>query len=538
MNKKALLTIALGSFALILAGCTSGKADETNANKTLNVTLGGNPATADPALSGDRFSSAMIGQTYEGLYTYDKKGDVVPGVATKVVKPTNNGTVYTYTLKKDAKWANGEEVTAQDFVTSFEHEVDPTSKSQIASDFKYFKNYQAVQDGKVKPSALGVKALGEKKLQITLSKPQPWLNDILASKGYPINTKAFKKYGSKYGTSSAKTVSNGPYKLAKWDGTSDDWEYQKNTHYWDAKNVKINKVAVQVVKEPGTAQSLFTSGKVQETAIQGTYVKNNEKSKNLKTTLNGSMRFLEFNDKKTVTHNTKVRQAFSYLVNREQVTKNVLQDGSAPATSLIPKGDAKDPETGEDFTKEVGNLLSYNPAKATKLWNQAKKELGKDKISLQILSADTEDEKHVAQYLQQQAEKYLPGVSVTIQSIPLAQQIAKGAKGDYDIDLDGWATNWYDPLDFLQMADGSNPVNFTKWDDKTYQNMIKKINDTENYTTAERWDLMKKADVYVTEKAGLVPLYQQAKAYLVSDKVGGLSYTMVTEANYKYAYWK
>lgn len=205
---------------------------------------------------------------------------------------------------------------------------------------------------------------------------------------------------------------------------------------------------------------------------------------------------------------------------------------------MIPKGDAKDPETGEDFTKEVGNLLSYNPAKATKLWNQAKKELGKDKISLQILSADTEDEKHVAQYLQQQAEKYLPGVSVTIQSIPLAQQIAKGAKGDYDIDLDGWATNWYDPLDFLQMADGSNPVNFTKWDDKTYQNMIKKINDTENYTTAERWDLMKKADVYVTEKAGLVPLYQQAKAYLVSDKVGGLSYTMVTEANYKYAYWK
>ncbi len=164
--------------------------------------------------------------------------------------------------------------------------------------------------------------------------------------------------------------------------------------------------------------------------------------------------------------------------------------------------------------------------------------MGKDKISLQILSADTEDEKHVAQYLQQQAEKYLPGVSVTIQSIPLAQQIAKGAKGDYDIDLDGWATNWYDPLDFLQMADGSNPVNFTKWDDKTYQNMIKKINDTENYTTAERWDLMKKADVYVTEKAGLVPLYQQAKAYLVSDKVGGLSYTMVTEANYKYAYWK
>ena len=218
--------------------------------------------------------------------------------------------------------------------------------------------------------------------------------------------------------------------------------------------------------------------------------------------------------------------------------EGVLQDGSAPATSLIPKGDAKDPQTGEDFTKEVGNLLSYNPKKATVLWNKAKKQLGKKTVNLQILSADTDDEKHVAQYLQQQAEKYMPGLHVTVQSLPLAQQIAKGAKMDYDIDLDGWSTNWYDPLDFLQMADGSNPVNFTKWDDKTYQNMIKEINDTSNHTTQQRWDLMKKADTYVTENAGLVPLYQQAKAYLVSDKVGGMDYSMITEAQYKYAYWK
>ncbi|MFC6275180.1 ABC transporter substrate-binding protein [Levilactobacillus tangyuanensis] len=535
---KKFIGLGFGLLAVAaLAGCGSTTA-KSNADKDLNVTIVGNPATANPAISGDSNSSSMISQTAEGLYTLDKNGKVAAGVATKVVKPTKNGTVYTFKIKKNAKWQNGDPVTAQDFVTSFDWQVNPKSKSQVANKLKFVKNYDDVQAGKQPVSALGVKALNKSTLQITLSKPQPWLGDILATAAYPMKTDLFEKYGSKYGTSADKTMSEGAYKLVGWSGSSDNWSYVKNDKYWNAKNVKIKKVNVQVVKDPGTSSSLFKSGKVQETVLSGQYIKQNADNPELKKTLGSSMRFLEFNDKKTVTHNTKVRQAFSYVVNRQALTKNVLQDGSSAAKSLIPYGDGNDPTTGKDFSKDVGNLLSYNPKKATTLWNQAKKELGIKKANLELLTADTDEQKHVAQYLQQQAQKYMPGLTITIKSMPLAQQIAKGASGNYDIDLDGWTTDWRDPSDFLQMADGKSSVNFTKWDNAHFSNLMKQIDDTSKYTTQQRWDLLKEADTYVTKQAGLVPLYQQAKAHLVSKSVGGLKYTMMSDAQYKYAYWK
>ncbi|MGY5340263.1 peptide ABC transporter substrate-binding protein [Levilactobacillus spicheri] len=534
---KKLIGCGLGLLVLAsLAGCGTSQAKSTD--QALNVTLVGNPATANPAIMGDVNSSSLVSQVEEGLYTLNSKGKVVAGVAEKVVKPTHSGTVYTFKIKQNAKWQNGDPVTAQDFVTSFQWQVNPKSKSQVANKMKYLKNYDAVQSGKKSPSALGVKAVNQKTLQLTLSKPQPWLPDILATFGYPIKTDLFKKYGSSYGTSASKMSAEGAYKLVGWSGNSDSWHYVKNPHYWNAKNVKIKQVNVQVVKDSGTAANLFKSGKVQETFLSGQYVKQNANNAELTTTLNSSMRFLEFNDQRKVTHNTKVRQAFSYIVNRKQVTENVLQDGSKPAKSLIPYGDGDDPTTGKDFSEDVGNLLSYNPQKATKLWNQAKKELGIKKVELGLLTADTDEQKHVAQYLQQQAQKYLPGLTLTIKSLPLAQQINKGAEMDYDIDLDGWQTDWRDPADFLQMADGTSSVNFTKWQNAHYTALMKEIDDTSHHTTQQRWDLMKTADTYVTQQAGLVPLYQQAKAHLVSKEIGSLTYSMTSDAQYKYAYWK
>ncbi|KID43786.1 peptide ABC transporter substrate-binding protein [Levilactobacillus brevis] len=536
MNK--VMGLGVGLLAVMaLAGC--GAQAKSTTDKALNVTMTGNPATANPAISGDTNSSSMISQTSEGLYTLNSHGKVIAGVAEKVVKPTKNGTVYTFKLKKNAKWQNGDAVTAQDFVTSMDWQVNPQSKSQVANKLKYVKNYSAIQAGKKAASTLGVKALNQRTLQITLTQPQPWLPDILATAVYPIKTSLFKQVGgSKYGTSAAKTMSEGAYKLVGWNGAADSWSYVKNPHYWNAKNVKIKRVNVQVVKDAGTSSNLFKSGKVQETVLTGQYIKQNANNPEMTTTLNSSMRFLEFNDKRTITHNTKVRQAFSYVVNRQALTENVLQDGSKAATSLIPSGDGTNPKTGKDFTKEVGNLVSYNPQKATKLWQQAKQELGIKKASLELLTADTDEQKHAAQYLQQQTQKYLPGLTITIKSMPLAQQIAKGAAGNFDIDLDGWTTDWRDPADFLQMADGTSSVNFTKWQNAHFTNLMKKVDDTATYTTAQRWNLMKQADTYVTKQAGLVPLYQQAKAHLVSKTVGGLTYTMTTDAQYKYAYWK
>ncbi|MTV81775.1 peptide ABC transporter substrate-binding protein [Secundilactobacillus folii] len=533
--RRRLLVTSLGVVlaGLALAGCSSSKASSTD--KTLNVTLPSEPATADPNKATDTNSGSLIYQTMQGLYTYSKDNKVVPGVATKVVAPTNNGKTYTFNLRHNAKWANGDPVTAQDFVYSFQRQVDPKTKAQYANIFDSLVNYDKIQAGKMSPDKLGVKALGKYKLQVNLSKTVPYFNSLLADKYMPLDQKFVEKYGQQYGTSAEKTMTNGPYKLVGWTGSNSTWSYDKNPHYWNAKAVKINKVDVTVTKDQNTAADLFKSNKVQETTITGQYVRANANNKDLQTHLTGRLQYLYFNNKKSATNSENLRQAVSYVVDRGTLTKQVLQDGSKPAMSMVPKGDQKDPSNGKDMATETGNLLPYDLAKAKDYWNKYLKETGKSSATLNLLTDDTDEDKHVGTYIQSNMQKYFKGAKVTVTSIPHAQHVARDFAGNFEINLTGWSTNWPDASDFLSLAAKGNTVNFTGWNDNQFNKLL---NDANAKSGQARYDGLVAANKRLMAVKGLVPLYQPSEAKLVSDKVGGLSYSLLNEAQYQYAYWK
>lgn len=534
MKKQFLAMGAILFSGILFAGCSSSSA--SSSPETMNVTLAGNPATADPNKGGDTNSGSLFAQTDEGLYKLDKNQKVVAGVATKIVKPTTNGKIYTFKIKKNAKWSNGKAITAQDFATSFQRQVDPKTKSQVANLLTYVKNYQAVQDGKLKASALGVKALNKDTLQIQLSKPEPYLQTVLATSLYPVNSAYVKKYGSNYGSSSSKVVSSGAYKLVGWNGTKDTWTYKKNPYYWNAKQVKLSKIEVQVVKDDTTGTNLFKGNKVQETAISGQTVSQFANSKNLNTHLISRMAFLEFNYKKSATSNENLSKAISLLLDRKTMTSKVLADGSVPALNMVPKGDSTDTANGKDFAGEVGNLLLYNIKDAQKDWKLAQKQLGKKKLTLTMLVDNTTTDKQVGQYIQGQAQKYLKGLTIDVKAMPHAQHIGVASNGGYDINLDGWTGDNQDPEEFLQLGNGEDPVNFTKWGDKHYTKLMNEIDDTNNHTTSERWALMQEADKYLMAKQGIVPLYQSTASHLVSKDVQGLTYSNQSgDALYQYA---
>lgn len=533
MQKKMLLS-GLGVMLLgaALAGCSNADASKS---KTLNVTLPSEPATADPNKVTDTNSGSLVYQTMEGLYTYDKENKVVPGVATKVVKPTNNGKTYTFNLRKDAKWANGDPVTAQDFVYSFRRQVDPKTKAQYANLFQYVVNYDKVQSGKVSPSQLGVKALGKDKLQLNLTQPVPYLNDLIAAKYMPLDSKFVEKYGQDYGTSASKTMTDGPYKLVGWTGSNSNWSYEKNNHYWNAKQVKIPKVNVTVTKDDNTSQDLFKADKVQETTVSGQFVRANANNKNLQTHLVGRLQYLYFNNKKPQTNSEDLRQAVSYVVNRETLTKQVLQDGSKPALSMVPRGDQTNPKTGKDMATETGNLLPYNLEQAKNYWNKYLQSTGKKSVTLNLLTDDTDEDKHVGAYIQANMKKYFKGANVTITSIPHAQHVARDFAGNFEMNLTGWSTNWLDADDFLSLAAKNNTVNFTGWNDPQFNQLLSAA---DKVTGQARYDGLVKANKRLMAVKGLVPLYQPSEAKLVSSKVGGLHYSLLNEAQYQYAYWK
>lgn len=304
--------------------------------------------------------------------------------------------------------------------------------------------------------------------------------------------------------------------------------------------MRIKHVKVQTVKTNTTAQNLFESNAVQVTQITGTQVANAQAGtlkKQLQITKLNQLYFMLWNQRRSALKNTALRQAVSYAMNRQSLVKNVLKDGSVAATSLVPTGNTKNPTTGQDFNTDTGNLYPYSPAKAKQYWQRARASLGKKTLTLQLLTNDNDINKSVAEYIQAAIEKNLKGVTVNVKSVPLTNEISTLSKGDFDFATLSWSSDFQDPVDFLNKASITNSVNFGKFDDAQYEKLIKTIT-AGDQSKAARYQTMQTAAKMVAEKQGVTPLYQTAAAHLISDKVGGVHFTILRDALYRYAYWK
>nr|WP_282801322.1 peptide ABC transporter substrate-binding protein [Secundilactobacillus kimchicus] len=541
MNKRKgtiiIASLAVGMMVALLGGCASTA--EGSGDKALKVTIPGEPMTIDPNKSIETNGGAVIAQISEGIYRRDADNKVVPGVVEKIVKPTENGTKYTFTIKKQAKWQNGKPVTSQDFVTAMQRNADPATKSQATTDTQYIQNFTAINAGKMDKSKLGVHAITSRTFTIKLSRPVPYM-DYEFVNYRPLNTAAIKKYGAKYGSSTSTVVANGAYTISGWSGSNDSWHYTKNPYYWDAKNVKIADVDVQVVKDDNTAQNLFNAGSVDLTAISGQYVKANANNKNMVVTKNGRNNYIYFNSKKKAPANENFRKAISMVIDRKQLAENVLQDGSSASTNIVPKDYATNPTNGKDFIDEVGDLAPTDVAKAKTYWAKAQKEIGEDKVSLDFLVDDIDTEKKIAEYVQGTVQKNLPGVTVNIESVPHATHVSRDFTTDFDITTVGWGPDYPDAQNFLDGMQSSNSINFAHTKDAQYDALMAKVNDTAKYTTAQRYEFEKQADQRLMAIAAVAPTFQTAQAHLVSSKLGGLKWDELAGAagQLQYAYWK
>ncbi len=539
MNKKVVTLAGVALTAMSLAAC--GNSGKNKASGDLNVTLKANPVTLDPAKTIETPSTSMQDQAFEGLYKYDKNNKVVLGEAASQPTVTNDGKTWTFNLKKGLKWSNGDEVTAQDYVASMRHWADPKTKSQAADKVSNLENYDQVAKGTAPTSSLGVKALGKYKVQFNFAKKQPFVNvrNSFAADLKPVNHKVLAKEGSKYGSSSAKAVYNGPFKVTNWNGGSDDeWSYVKNEHYYGKKNVHMKKVNVQVTKDNNTAQNLFKSGKVQETSVTSDYVKGNKGNKELHTSLMATQYYLYFNGKNELTKNENFRQAVNYAFNTNQLAKKVLQDGSVGATGWVPQGDMKNPKTGEDFAKEAGHLQKQDKQKAQDYWKAAQKDLGKNNMTLNLLADNTDDQKQVAEYLQSTLQKQFKGLKVEVTTLPHAQHVSRDFAGKFELNLTDWNSSVPDASDFLSLLKTGNKVNFTNNTDEKLDNLLNEANDGTK-SASDRYKLLQQANKQVHTNADGVPLYTAAQAHLVSKHVTGLNYgPFNTVAQYQYAQWK
>lgn len=529
--KKLFVANVLALFStVILVGCGSTSSQKSAPKGTVRISSKDIISTMDPSLNTDVIGAQNLNNTMEGLYRFKGK-NIKPALATSLVKPTNNGLTYTFKLRPNAKWSNGDAITAYDFVYSWRRTVDPKTKSTYSYIFEGITNAKDISAGKKPVNSLGIKALNKHTLQVDLEKPVPYFNTLLTSPTFfPQNKKVITKWGKKYGTNSQTLVSNGPFKLVKWNSPDNSWTEVKNDKYWDAKDVKVQKLQYQVVKDASTALNLYQSNKLDRVLLTGDSAKQMKNAKDYKIQKESTTFYVAPNIKKVALfNNTKIRQALSMSVNRQQLTKKVLGDGKVASLSTFPAKMTFNPETKVDFAKETQASAvatnAYNPTKAKQLWQEGLSETNNKgkKFSFTLLGDDSDVAKKQAEFLQNQFEK-LPGLKINVTNVPFKSRLARAKSGDFDLLVTGWSADFPDPITFLTLFNTDSSNNDGKWSNTEYDNLVNKsLNEDANNPMA-RWQDMKAAQNLSNREVPAIPLYQNGEAWLTKSRVKNLDY--------------
>lgn len=532
--KRFLLTMsALGLAGLALAGC-SNSANSNKASKTLTIMESADLSSLDQSASTDVAQWNVLYNSMEGLYRTNPKGKILPGIATKVVKPTDKGKTYTFPLRKNARWSNGQPVTAQDFVYAWRRGASDKSQSGYNYIFSGIKNADAVSTGKAPESSLGVKALNKHTLQVQLQYPMPYfLQKMVMVSFFPQNIQTVKKYGKAYGTTSSKVVYDGPFKAEGWTGTNNSWTLVKNKYYYDKSAIKLNKIKMDVVKDPNTAHQMFQQNQLDDATITGTTAQGLQKNKDLQHITRGGNYFLRPNMRKSSPmSNADLRNAVSLALDKKELCTKVLADGSKPDNTFVAPDIAKDPTTGKDFATENEPSGTYNVSRAKALWKQGLKQISKKEVTLQLVGDDQTISKNVCQFVQSQLEGKLTGCKVSVRNIPFKSEVSQTTKGNFDLEYTLWISDFADPISTLQTLQLTNAHNRGQYKSARYNELLQDATSVNATNQKKYWADMRAAEKQVDQDKALIPLYSMVESHLVNPKVKGIMWNPVGVYDY------
>lgn len=548
--------------SMFLAACSggggeksSGKTDkEGSTNKTENS--GGSSKSAEQVLhlasdddipsldvhhATDAVSFEADYEIFSGLMRLNEDGDAIPDMAAEKPKVSSDKKVYTFKIRDDAKWSDGSPVTANDFVYAWKRDVNPKEAGDYAYIFgsANIKNAEEIMDkdsdlfGKV--DKLGVKALDEKTLQVTLSKPTPYFVSLMTFPPfYPLKKEVVEKYGKKYATSPDKMLYNGAFVMTKWQhGTG--WTFEKNSKWWGADSVKLDKVDVKVVNEESSRINLYNTGKLDYVTLTSENVGQFEGKDGFhKGDLTADIYFVRLNQKNEALQNKNIRDALYNGFDRKGLVDGILKDGSLPAYFFVPKNYIKGPN-GDDFRAENPEINKHSLKEAQASWKKGLKEIGKSKVSLNLLTTDDSQADQKAVYLKGQLEQNLPGLTVNINKQPRSNFFTLRSKMQYDMAISDWIPDYQDPMTFLDIwvTDGSS--NQEAYSNKQYDQLVDQIHKS-GADPEKRWKLMHQAEKVLLEDAAVVPLYQPATASVTNPKVHNLVKRVVSGLDWTHAY--
>lgn len=487
---------------------------------TLNLALSSEPPTLDPALATDSTSGSIIRNVFEGL-THNNHGEIEPGVA-ESWEESEDGLTWTFTLRQDSTWSNGDPVTANDFEYSWKRALNPETASQYASILYPLAGAEAYNSGEGEADAVGVKATDDYTLEVTLNAPTPYFLELTSFYTYmPVHQATVDADATGWAAEAGESyVTNGPFDLATWNHNS-DVVLTKNAEYWDADNVALETVNLQIIESESTANSEFQAGNLDYLGTPyGTvsldsidmYRANEE----LNTVPYAAIYWYKVNTTDEYMQNANLRKALSLAIDRQGLVDNITKGEQLPALGLVPP-------TIEGFEEDRGYFQDAAFDEAKEYLATAMEELGisdPSEITINISINDSEAHSTIAQYIQSGWATNL-GINAEIDSTEWQVYLDRLNVLDYQVGRMGWIADFNDSVSFLDMyrtADHGN--NDTGWENEDFKNLIDQA--SEEADPAARQQILLDAEAIIMDEMPVIPVYYYTSNYVIKDGVENL----------------
>ena len=522
-----LLTAVLSLIAL--NGCGSQTTQAKNEN-VVTICKQQGITDMDPQITGMTYNMEMVAATVEGLYKMTADGTAEPGMAEKA-EVSEDGLTWTFTICDDAKWTNGDPVTAYDFEYGFKRFCDPDQAGgDSSSDLMVtlgIENAAEIYAGEMSYTELGVEATDKRTFVIHLTHEVPYFTSFLTySRFTPMNQKFREEKGDEFCMGSENCIANGPFYLDNWEVEGNTWSLKKNPDYYDADSIKVDEIRFQVIEDMQQAELAYESGDVDFTAISGEQVGLWSDKEDFHQAIGGYVNFIFPNFANEYLANENIRKAMSYSIDKETLCSSILKDGSIPAYYMAAR-ELSFNEEGEDFRDYVGTeYQKYDPEKALEYWNKGLQELGVDAISLTLTTTDSEVSSSIGAFLQDRWQTNLPGLTINIRSVPSKQRMDELFNGDYDLTCVGWESNYPDPLNHLELFKIGGSCNLDGYMSEEYTDIIDRATSGDLLSDPDkRWDELARAEkILLEEDCAIFPTYQTGVSYLLKSNVKGLEH--------------
>mgnify|MGYP001221265555 FL=1 len=529
------LSILLAT-CVTLTGCGSSETNVVAGNKsgTLYWGNGTEPQSLDPQIATGVPEHHVISAVMEGLVLKDRKTlEPRPGVA-KTWDISNDGRVYTFYLRENAKWSNGDAHTAHDYVWSWWRALQTTLGNQYAYMLFPIKNAKRYYDGETSDfSDVGVKAIDNRTLQVTLTNPTPYFLQLLDHYSlFPVHQATIEKFGraDERGTRwsyEGNLVGNGPYKLEEWK-INRHITVTKNPYYWDEANVSINSIVFKPVDNAVTEERMFRAGALHVTSsipADKIAIYQEKSAPELKISPYLGTYFYRLNINTPQLQDKRVRRALGMAIDRKQLVDNITKGGQIPAYTMTPPG------TMGYFPEST---LNFDPEAAKRLLAEAGYPNGEGFPPIEILYNTNEGHRKIAVALQEMWKNYL-NIDIKLLNQEWKVYLATESAGDYQISRGGWIGDYVDPNNFLDMFLCNGGNNRTGWCNEEYDRLILEVAPSQS-SHEQRLKIFQQAETMLLEDMPIIPVYTYTSIKLLHPSVRNFDDNILNQAMYKDLY--